>query len=383
MNRIAYLGLLVALLLASLVAAQDPAGCQLCTGAEHLACVRCEGSGLLPPKDCTRCQGSGRANCRHCTASGSAKGKSRVPRGKVACRYCVKGKVRAFLSNKTERCKQCSSGYFDCVECNAGRVACACGGKPVREVCGECAGHGRVACPGCQLDPKSVDCALCRGKPKRQCVRCAGHAREAPCRACSGRGFSACERCRGRGRERCKFCGGRGSEKVLQSKGKQLVTRTRSCSKCRRQGKVKCGECAGKGREPCRHCEKGKRADLCGACAGGEVRCVGCRTSPAGSLLILAEYLVDLERYGRAVALYERARDRLVADAKKLERDRAGVVGELVKLGKSQDRAERRRLPDLLVRRFRLQAALARHRSLRKHAEREIEQVSEWVAAGR
>jgi len=151
-------------------------------------------------------------------------------------------------------------------------------------ICSYCVGTGRMPCPPCLVNGKSIGlaaCSYCKGTGKVKCATCGGNW-GSRCSRCSGRGkvsgtverrgvfyktYSTCPTCKGTGKTYsvrtrrgvskgsgvCPTCG---KHQPISARG------TRACTGCGGKGGTSaCSACRGSKTVFCTHCRTGRSAE--------------------------------------------------------------------------------------------------------------------------
>jgi hypothetical protein len=298
----------------------DP--CSLCSATKQVSCPTCSGRGRASI-ECQSCRGASRIPCVACKIPPSVMQAlpTKPKRGQIPCPnpHCDKKGVVTWETGSTDACRLCEGrGVYKCPICSEGMAPCSpCASKGRTEsTCGDCAGSGKLPCPGCSVKPKAPSCPFCRNSRKRACELCKPGATKAPdagatvkCGACGGIGSKACEECRGLGRSPCASCGGTGKiRSVVVGSGSKAGKKTHES--CQGTGWLKCDLCKS-GRVDCGKCKAGNLSVKCSGCRDTKtIVCHGCLPASwsafetCGRILHLASRFADAEAfYAKAMSL--------------------------------------------------------------------------------
>ena len=376
--------ILACLLLAGCLAAQD---CGVCDGRHFVSCVPCRGEGVVASQ-CASCDGSGSRDCRTCGKIGNAatrlldpKNKKTLRKGRIDCPSCSAGKIHRVESKTKLNCKLCrSSGHLDCPDCHAGAIKCRCRGRLAEAVCRQCAGAGKLACPGCRLRLQKGECLLCKGEAQRGCATCNNVAVDKlACGKCLGKRKVSCKSCSAVGKIPCKTCRATGVRFDRERKGRKLHYKKSRCGACKGKGTRSCGDCKS-GKVGCDQCDGGKKKNLCGRCNGGQVKCFGCASTNYPGLHVMGQLLVDEERYEKAVAIYEQGLKWCESDIKRLD-TRIAKLDEILKDLAKPDPKKRstRRAPEVRRQKKKHENEKRLLDFHRGRMLREVKQLREWL----
>ena len=344
MPRLAWLVVWVALAAAPAPIADPPDPCALCAGSKQVTCPTCSGRGRGSP-ECAVCRGDGKMACTYCKLSDAVMAKLPVKpkRGWLPCpnRYCTKGMVKWKSSSQdpkketpSDPCKVCDAkGTSKCPVCSEGMAPCIfCGGKGrAPGACGDCAGSGKLECPGCTARATGRSCQFCHNAKKRECELCKPGRKpvesgaKVKCAACAGAGATLCDECEGFGRMTCDPCGGTGRiRKEIVGTGEKAGKNTDDY--CKGTGWRKCESCKA-GKRDCPNCQNGEVDVKCGGCRDTKlIRCHGCFPWPWTSFEVFGRMLHAAGRFDDARAFYATALKRVSDAAVEVENERNSDV---------------------------------------------------------